>query len=232
MWFSRSLLFTIIVATRVACGGQAGVFEHHEEAIAAQCNGAYVDAHGYCRLPNGRFAFAVCCQQPCKYHRDSGGVSLENTVKAVLRAHGIEAIRTAFSLTDVCAQEAEWDNDVAFDIALDAAINSVINDGNDYESPLALLVELPPEFDPVCPRGDERQRLLCYLNRDSSAIALVHANGAIHDGIYPPENGESVDEHWIFFLKISELSDHLYWAIVYRKPDSSGELAVYNYGFS
>ena len=43
-----------------------------------------------------------------------------------------------------------------------------------------------------------------------------------------PEDGERVEENWIFVLSLPDLSDHIYWAIV----DREGKLPAYNYGFN
>ena len=48
------------------------------------------------------------------------------------------------------------------------------------------------------------------------------------EDVYPPENGESVNDNWVFMLQLPTLSDHLFWAIV----DRNGVKETYNYGFN
>jgi len=45
---------------------------------------------------------------------------------------------------------------------------------------------------------------------------------------YPPEQGESDQDNWVFVLYVPSLSDHLYWVIV----DRQGKVAPYLYGFN
>lgn len=47
-------------------------------------------------------------------------------------------------------------------------------------------------------------------------------------GFYPPENGETAADNWVFSLSLSQLSDHLYWVII----DRQGEKEPYVYGFN
>ena len=87
------------------------------------------------------------------------------------------------------------------------------------------------------------QRLSGTLTRDQKAAArlflreqmqnpetslALHLGGIIKGQDYPPEQGESTQDNWIFVLRVPTLSDHLYWVIV----DRSGSKAPYLYGFN
>lgn len=151
---------------------------------------------------------------------------IDAIVERVLSDHGIEGITAAFPLQEVLAQmQQEFSNAVSFEDALGAAIDSFLNDGQDPESPLMIVEDVDEE---PCISDNLTERVRCWMNRSSSVLAIVYRDGQVHDGVYPPEVGESIAENWVFFLKMSDLSDHLIWAIV----DRSGQRSTYNYGFN
>jgi hypothetical protein len=72
-----------------------------------------------------------------------------------------------------------------------------------------------------------RQFLREQMQSSATSLAL-HLGGIIKGQDYPPEQGESTEDNWIFVLHIPTLSDHLYWVIVDRR----GSKAPYLYGFN
>ncbi|HET9239893.1 MAG TPA: hypothetical protein VFO10_21710 [Oligoflexus sp.] len=72
-----------------------------------------------------------------------------------------------------------------------------------------------------------RQFLREQMQNPGTSLAL-HLGGIIKGQDYPPEQGESTQDNWIFVLHIPTLSDHLYWVIVDRR----GSKAPYLYGFN
>lgn len=62
----------------------------------------------------------------------------------------------------------------------------------------------------------------------SQTSLALHLGSIIKGQDYPPEQGESTRDNWIFVLRIPTLSDHLYWVIVDRR----GQNAPYIYGFN
>ncbi len=64
--------------------------------------------------------------------------------------------------------------------------------------------------------------------QDSRSSLALHLGDTVKGQDYPPEQGESIKDNWIFVLHIPSLSDHLYWVIV----DRSGRKAPYLYGFN
>jgi hypothetical protein len=64
--------------------------------------------------------------------------------------------------------------------------------------------------------------------QSSGTSLALHLGGIIKGQDYPPEQGESTEDNWIFVLHIPTLSDHLYWVIVDRR----GSQAPYLYGFN
>ncbi len=164
----------------------------------------------------------------------------EQRVLKALNANNISNIKTFFTDDEVLAQEALPGNEVDFERALRLALESFIYDGRAYESPLFVAHEDELEGGPcLAPLFGERIR--CYLDQEDSILGLVHLDGAVRevelDGktirIYPPEEGETVAENWVFFLKLPQLSDHFQWAVVYRAlVGSNAKTLVYNYGFN
>lgn len=72
------------------------------------------------------------------------------------------------------------------------------------------------------------RRFLREQMQDSRTSLALHLGGVIKGQDYPPEQGESAKENWVFVLHVPTLSDHLYWVIV----DRQGHKAPYLYGFN
>ena len=128
-------------------------------------------------------------------------------MRAVLQSHGVGDLDTSVGPGQTVIQQG-WDNEICFEQALDAAVESLLNDGSDVESPLALVEEID---EGPCLQPDLRERVRCFMNEPHSRIDLV-----VPGGPHQPEHGESLDTHWVFFLDLPALSDHLYWAVVPR----------------
>ncbi len=248
-----ALMFAIalVVAAAAAPGCVTDLGE--DTANVTDCDGAYTDTHGYCRAPNGRFASGACCATAaCEldgaytdthgYCRAPNGrfapeaccatAACEFDAVAVLEQQGIDEIQALFPEDEVCPQATEYDGDVTFEAALDAAIESFVFDDDDIESPLALLADVDPADDTVCPDGTNSDRVRCYLGRNSSRLAITYRDGEVHDNVYPAEYRESIEDNWVFFLYVPELSDHLHWAVVQRFRSFEGDVMVSNYGFN
>jgi hypothetical protein len=72
-----------------------------------------------------------------------------------------------------------------------------------------------------------RRFLREQMQNPGTSLAL-HLGSIIKGQDYPPEQGESTRDNWIFVLHVPTLSDHLYWVIV----DRHGQKAPYLYGFN
>jgi hypothetical protein len=140
-------------------------------------------------------------------------------VESILSAHGVAGIDRSILPGQTMIQQNQANNEVCFEPAFDAAIESWIRDGSDVESPLALVEDIDGG---PCLQDDPSERVRCFMNVHGSGVDLI-----VPGGPHPPEQDEGSADHWIFFLDLPELSDHLYWAIVPR--DGS---AVRNYGFN
>ena len=122
--------------------------------------------------------------------------------------------------TEVRYQSSTFENQVSFEEALRAALRSFMEDGTDLESPLGLIKD--DFFDTS--EEDSKEILFDYLSRSSTFLRLVSPDTKVGY----PERGESIQENWVFQLRMESYSDHLHWAIV----DRSGKRPTYNYGFN
>lgn len=142
------------------------------------------------------------------------------TPREIVGAMGLQEMTLTFPQNDVHEQVA-LDGSVCLQDAIKKGLESLLTDSSDAESPLALVLEL------VSDESAARAALQDFLNRGSTHFALVPLVWNHQPGIYPAEHGESVESNWVFFMSVSDLSDHLFWSIVPR--DGS---AVTNYGFN
>lgn len=49
---------------------------------------------------------------------------------------------------------------------------------------------------------------------------------------FMPENGESLEENWIFSLIIPSLSDHIFWIVLPKDENKKPQTRAYVYGFN
>jgi hypothetical protein len=113
---------------------------------------------------------------------------------------------------------------VTFTEALSSAIRSFLEDDSNIESPLGLILNDPGSFDLPndVTKAVATEKLRSYLNEGGVLTLYPTAKRST------AENGENVNENWIFELSLGAMSGTIFWAIVPR----SGDPKVYNYGFS
>lgn len=114
-------------------------------------------------------------------------------------------------------------DEVALLEALDAALCSFLEDGEDDESPLSLVEADPQTYDLSDePDPDEVQGAVRnFMNAGDSTFSLVTPDSPLQ-----PEGGESPDKYWVFLLEMPSLSEHHWWAVVNKNRRSD----AYNYG--
>jgi hypothetical protein len=107
--------------------------------------------------------------------------------------------------------------DMNFVDAFYKALESFLTDGSDVESPIAW----------VSSSDGNANALPSYMNQHYTYIYLVPNRARLSpDSWYPPEYGESIEDHWVFFMTGDAEMGALFWAIVPRNGEP-----VYNYGF-
>ncbi len=150
---------------------------------------------------------------------DASNASLDDQIANILAEFGLTSMRTRLPTAEIESQASNFVGTVEFTTALRAALNSFLDDGTDVESPRSLATDARTG---PCLDEDIRERVRCFLNRDTAYLELYGDEG------FAPEEQESVDAHWVFILRAESLSDHIQWAIV----DRNGVQPTYNYGFN
>jgi len=125
---------------------------------------------------------------------------------------------------EVQAQEGLPNNQVSFADAVQRAEQAVLH-STKPESPRDLVTSIDEQ-------PSEEEEVVKAI-RTFTAEATLHLvprklDPEARPRVFPPENGESVADNWVFYFKLPTLSDHLYWAIV----DRTGEKEPYCYGFN
>jgi len=142
---------------------------------------------------------------------------------------GLDDLKNELRVEEAQKQEKEFPGKITGEKAVALALESFLNDASDIESPLALATQLALEdLNLSCdqaksPKVVKRAKAILYshFNRYSSEIRFLSLGEE-------PEHGEKTSQNWIVRLKISTLSDHIFWAIIER----NGKVSPYNYGFN
>ncbi|MGK7903970.1 MAG: hypothetical protein AB4352_21695 [Hormoscilla sp.] len=140
---------------------------------------------------------------------------------------------------------------VIFLEALKQGIQSFLEDGRNYDSPVGTILADPGAFDlPDVPVPDKintsdlirdwmhdsnsdleydvqiapaaTEMVRSWMNDPTSKMILCTP-----DYQYLPENGETVEDNWIFRLVLDRYTPSMHWAII----DRSGVKLPYNYGY-
>ncbi|OGR67355.1 MAG: hypothetical protein A2081_01820 [Elusimicrobia bacterium GWC2_61_19] len=148
------------------------------------------------------------------------GSNYSGAEELLIKEFAITAISMDIPETEVMRQGRYYTNAFCFEHALRLALGDLLENYSNPASPLArLLGEMGA---PAKPSKAElkkaRQKMLDLLNTPSSQISLVRPYA-----LNQPLNGETVEENWIFFLR---LDGSPYWSVV----DRAGGKPVYTYG--
>ena len=150
-------------------------------------------------------------------------MSLAADIQKVKNELGVAELTVVADSKHVANQTA-LGGSVSFAEALRSAIQSFLENGDSIESPVGLVqndpgaYDLPDDADIAAITEFLRQR----MNQPSSQVILLDAEYR-----FLPEEGETVDENWIFRLEMPDTFSGLTWAIVPR----SGSEPAYNYNF-
>ncbi|MDX2005373.1 MAG: hypothetical protein SFU83_08865 [Meiothermus sp.] len=135
----------------------------------------------------------------------------------------IDSLLKALEIPDLEIELPRVADAQAFLDALELALCSYLEDGEDDQSPLGLIADDPDAYDLTDdPDADELAMIVKdYMNAGNSTLRLVTPDSGIR-----PDGGESLEKFWVFLLQMPELSEHNFWAVVSR----SGRREAYNYG--
>lgn len=232
-------LYTRLELTRVKEGGRwRNVFEADQvvACVRAPCpaihvSGSWFASKTFLRLyPQGQpsIAFTAKLTNKTLSLKDAQGhelavlqrvVAPASNIAAMLAARGISKITVDLPATEAARQAEKHPSAVSFEAALEKALDSFLNDGDDPESPLGIASEV--DSDDACHRSTPKATLECFLNDPEATLGMLEVGQSA-------EHGEKVSDAWIFTVYIGKLSDHGHWAVVDRK----GVEATYNYGFN
>ena len=162
--------------------------------------------------------------------------SMEEIVKQEL---GLMGMQVRINEDEVRYQQETFSHTIEIEEALRLGIKSILSPSDD-ETPWLIVKEVHYEEWEVFSLQSEREEWIRNKVRDYlragviSLLPVVDPNLSeenqerLYPDYYPPEEGEKVDDNWVFFLSLPTLSDHLYWVIVNR----NGEKDPYLYGFN
>ena len=157
------------------------------------------------------------------------------SVKEILDHFHLSAMSVSIKNDTVEFQKRKFKSNVSFEQSIRLAIHNILNDDRDIESPLSLMIEdsffkLKKKIStpvPIIVKLEAQKQLKFFLNKPSTFLGLYDGRSN-KPFCFPPEHGEKIRDYWIYCLKISEYSDHLYWILVSRLNKKN----VYNYGFN
>jgi len=135
----------------------------------------------------------------------------------------IDSLLKALEVPDLAVEVPPVTDEDGFLEALEAAITSFIEDGEDDQSPLGLIKADPSAYDlseePEC---DELQNAVRdFMNAGDSQLTLITPESPLQ-----PDGGENPNKFWVFLLQMPSLSQHRWWAIV----EKNSRHETYNYG--
>lgn len=143
----------------------------------------------------------------------------------ILVKHGLNGIKVNYDMIKL--ESLESDNAYSYLEALDIAIESFLTDSSNPGSPLSIVPAVMKSYRGNASRPQQNLEKLIELINSGGSLCMPDIEGASNDCVHA-EEGENIEENWIFLLRIPEVSDHMFWAIVAK----DGKDEVYNYGFN
>ena len=148
------------------------------------------------------------------------GQNYSGAEELLIKEFGITEITMDIPESEVILQDRFYNNAFCFEHALRKALSAVLEKHDNPTSPLGrALSEIGALGAPTKSELKKaRQKVINLLNSPSSLISLVRPYKQ-----YQPQDGESVEQNWVFFLR---LNGNYYWAIV----DRADQKETYAYG--
>ena len=228
----------------------AGSLDFYADELYAIFSGQLVNydlVTGKANLVNYTEPKAYWAGMSVKSHPRSANQNVQDAIAKIKAKFGVSQLTVEIEAADIEAQSG-MGNKVSFIKALELAIQSFLEDGRNYESPVGSVLVDPGAYNlqevqdktvtsqivgawmndlssqmryhpDLAPMAMEQVRV--WMNDPSSKIILCTSESR-----YLPENGETIEGNWIFRLDLPA-TPLLHWAIV----DRSGEKQPYNYGY-
>ncbi len=156
----------------------------------------------------------LCCTVPSLVgdtaRTDACDITSEATA-AILLDLGLSKTYTYFPDGELRGQHLRYPGVLCPERALGLAVTALLTDDTSEA-----LVSVAGELGPASCDAS------CLFNRESSIFGIV-ADAASNrsNRVLPlPPNEEHLGQHWVFFLSITDLSEHGYWALVARDGSS------------
>lgn len=155
--------------------------------------------------------------------------TLSEVVKTTI---GASQLAYSYDEAEVRSQQALPQSNLHFVEAFTLALETILQDEQNLESPRGIIREIYGLFPDQVEDAEAQlqQKLRAYL-QTGELILLPNVNWdnwRREDGYYPPENRESAADNWIFYLRLPQLSDHLFWIVI----DRTGTQKPFLYGFN
>lgn len=158
------------------------------------------------------FVFAPGClagaESPMTLRRPSVCASeFEMRAPQVMRERGLPEVSTFFPAGEAAGQELRFPSEICPARALEIAVETLVH----AEGPESFSAVYRALGRGVCNRH-------CFLNRPSTLWGLVaDENSELANQLLPEPPGDvPLRAYWIFFLSVSDLSEHGYWALIAR----------------
>ena len=169
------------------------------------------------------FAISSCSSRnlPSRPHTS---IITQQTIREILTRNSLGQVSIGFTQNQIDLQTARYGG-IGFETALDGVLKSLFTpEGSNSFYDLAYNSGL------CIDHSDCIQYLKAQLNDPRTKIFLVENewDRSNHDW-WPAEQGEKVDNNWIFFIEASHVDDALHWGIARRNTKSSAP-QFYNYG--
>lgn len=147
----------------------------------------------------------------------------------VTSKHDLEELRLMRFYLEEIANQSRLPGSVSFPVAFERAVEAILDPAHQNESPYQVIskTEFEDGGTPQSP-AEIKDKLKEMINYGTLWLVPMDTppNPNASQDYYPPENGESVQDNWIFNLTLFEVSDHLYWVVVPRNGDP---LKVYGF---
>lgn len=166
------------------------------------------------------------------HHRinDQESDLLTSLQKIIRQTFGLSFLNFVARDQDLSAQMAINNQVISVDQALYAALHSLLHEQLGGESPKSIVQEVHQLFPENTEQWESELQARVHQYFEQGTLTLLPIDPEDSDEefpVNPPEEGESVEENWVFELSLPTLSDHIYWAIVPRNGSQA-----YHYGFN
>ncbi|MEZ5043070.1 MAG: hypothetical protein R2828_24450 [Saprospiraceae bacterium] len=160
-------------------------------------------------------------------------IELPNQIQnIILDEYDLQGLTFDYQEVEIEAQQGLTHNKIPFIRAFRMALDTILTDGKNAESPRNIIIEVYGLFQGEVEEVEAKIQANIRAHLRSGTLSLLpNIDWSDRDKDYdfnPPENGETAEDNWIFGLSLPDLSDHFYWIIIDRRQQNN----PYIYGFN